>query len=292
MSPGLVSRQPHIRERFWAETRPPAEPSPCRDIHNLGTDRGYHFIEMETSPGASSEGVDRPGRGVRGGPRVQAGPSSCAGPRGGAREGADPPRRQAGERSPDGRGRCQTRRLWARSSLERAGGGRRAHRRNTHLHGARALRGHSGRPELRPLCGRGHVLLPPLSAASIRFGPDPNLVRLHREEPLPDIRKLAPDASTALSRSSNVASPSNLRRYQSAEELAEDLQSAVYHLRDTESPFGKIDGLLLCAGGGTYRILFQLPGDRLQEVYLELTQGKHEERFFGFLGLRTRGVPP
>lgn len=56
MDPLLVSRQPTVREQFWAEARAAANIKHPHvvAIYNLGVDRGYHFIEMEYVPGAVS----------------------------------------------------------------------------------------------------------------------------------------------------------------------------------------------------------------------------------------------
>lgn len=56
MNPGLVAKQPQIRERFWAEARAVANllHPHVVTIHNLGSDRGYHFIEMEYVAGGLS----------------------------------------------------------------------------------------------------------------------------------------------------------------------------------------------------------------------------------------------
>ncbi|MBI1831271.1 MAG: protein kinase, partial [Planctomycetes bacterium] len=53
LSPGLVARQPRNVERFWAEARAVAgliHPNVVT-VHNLGSARGYHYIEMEYVPG-------------------------------------------------------------------------------------------------------------------------------------------------------------------------------------------------------------------------------------------------
>ena len=49
MDPGLVARQPGIREQFWAEARAAANllHPHVVTIHNLGSVQGIHFIEME-----------------------------------------------------------------------------------------------------------------------------------------------------------------------------------------------------------------------------------------------------
>src|SRR3982750_3181828 len=56
MNPGLVTRQPQIVERFRAEARAVAglvHPHVVT-VHNLGSDRGYHYLEMEYVPGGVS----------------------------------------------------------------------------------------------------------------------------------------------------------------------------------------------------------------------------------------------
>src|SRR4051812_44579924 len=49
MNPGLVAKHPQIRERFWDEARAVANllHPHVVTIHNLGSARGYHYIEME-----------------------------------------------------------------------------------------------------------------------------------------------------------------------------------------------------------------------------------------------------
>ena len=56
LNPGLVARQPQVREQFWAEARVVANlvHPHVVTVHNLGTDRDYHFIEMEYVPGGIS----------------------------------------------------------------------------------------------------------------------------------------------------------------------------------------------------------------------------------------------
>ena len=56
MNPSLVTRHPQIIDRFWAEARALAglvHPHVVT-VHNLGSDRGYHYIEMEYVPGGVS----------------------------------------------------------------------------------------------------------------------------------------------------------------------------------------------------------------------------------------------
>ena len=56
LNPGLLARQPQVREQFWAEARVVANlvHPHVVTVHNLGSDRDYHFIEMEYVPGGIS----------------------------------------------------------------------------------------------------------------------------------------------------------------------------------------------------------------------------------------------
>ena len=114
MNPGLVARKPKIRERFWAEARAVANlvHPHVVTVHNLGNDRGYHYIEMEYVPGGVSlkEALD-PRGGVRAGPGLDAGPAGRPGARGRARLGAGPPRCEALQRPAHRGGAGQARRL-------------------------------------------------------------------------------------------------------------------------------------------------------------------------------------
>jgi serine/threonine protein kinase len=109
------------------------------------------------------------------------------------------------------------------------------------------------------------------------------LIRLHRDTPIPDLRATVqevPDAVTAIIARCLAKRPD--QRYATAEELAEDLETAITSLRDTESLVREsVEGLACFVQGGRdqFRVLFPLPNDRLQEVYLEVTQGRHGERF-------------
>lgn len=53
MNPALVAKKPQVVDHFWAEARAVAHlvHPHVVTVHNLGSDRGYHFIEMEHVPG-------------------------------------------------------------------------------------------------------------------------------------------------------------------------------------------------------------------------------------------------
>ena len=65
-------------------------------------------------------------------------------------------------------------------------------------------------------------------------------------------------------------------------ELADALQIAIHRLRDTESLVRESTKGLDCFIQGacdTFRVILPLPGDRLQEVVIEATEGKNNERY-------------
>ena len=78
-----------------------------------------------------------------------------------------------------------------------------------------------------------YLLSERLPFASDQLG---QLIQLHREEPVPDIRRIVPEVpdfvATIIGR---CLAKYPEQRYETADELADDLQSAIYQLRDTES---------------------------------------------------------
>lgn len=285
MNPGLVANQPHIRERFWAEARAVAtlHHPHVVTIHNLGSDRGYHFIEMEYVPGglSLSESLVREGpfESIRASTLVrqvvlalgaahQSGmvhrdvkPSNVLLTAGGDAKLAD---------------FGLVRRI---SELERAG---------VPVAGTPTFMA----PELFAGIPASHrsdiyavgVMYYYLISARLPFASEHmgELISLHRFGPVPDLRSIVPtvpDHVNAILQRCLAKHPDD--RYQSAEELADDLQVAIYNLRETEVLVREsVEGLHCFIQGGrdTYRILFELPNDRLQEVYLEVTLGDQGQR--------------
>ena len=139
-----------------------------------------------------------------------------------------------------------------------------------------------------------YLLSERLPFASDQLG---QLIQLHREEPVPDIRRIVPEVpdfvATIIGR---CLAKYPEQRYETADELADDLQSAIYQLRDTESLVAEsLEGLggFVQRSRESYRILFPVPGDRLQEVYIEVSQGRTGRTApDGLLGLRTGRARP
>jgi serine/threonine protein kinase len=107
-----------------------------------------------------------------------------------------------------------------------------------------------------------------------------HLIHQHREAAIPDLAATVPEAVHAILARCLAKRPEE--RYASAAELADDLESFVTEVRDTETLLREsVEGLDCFIQGGHdhYRVLFPLPRERLQEVYLEVTHGRNGERF-------------
>jgi serine/threonine-protein kinase len=118
----------------------------------------------------------------------------------------------------------------------------------------------------------------PFSADSIK-----QLIAQHQSGPIPDIREQIEDIPqlvvNVLERTL-AKNPSD--RYASAEELADDLMVAIHRLRDTETLVNEsVKGLDCFVQGARdlFRIIFPLPGDRLQEVLVEGNEGKNQDPY-------------
>jgi serine/threonine-protein kinase len=129
------------------------------------------------------------------------------------------------------------------------------------------------------------VMLFYLLSGRIPFSSDrmAKLIRLHQSAPIPDIRKFVPgihDRLATILERCLAKSPAD--RFASAGELGDELQIVVHHLRDTESLVRQsVEGLDCFVQGGrdTFRIMIPQPGDRLQEVMVEVNEadpGKNE----------------
>jgi eukaryotic-like serine/threonine-protein kinase len=285
MNPGLVRRYPQVVERFWAEARAVAglvHPH-IVTVHNLGTDRGYHYIEMEYVPG----GVSLRETLIRQGPlepiratnlvRQVALALGAAHQAGLVHRDIKPANVLL---TADGRAKLADFGLVRRLDDGGAAGA---------LAGTPTFMA----PELFAGAAAGPrsdlyavgVMYFYLLSARLPFASDRlnELIRLHRRQPAPDIRLWAPavpaEAAAILAR---LLAKKPEDRYDSAEELAEDLRRVVGHLRGTEELVREalegINGFVQHGAPELFRVVLPVPGDRLQEVYVEVVQGRNAER--------------
>ncbi len=125
-----------------------------------------------------------------------------------------------------------------------------------------------------------HTLSGRLPYAADKIG---KLIQLHRHQPIPEIREIVaavPDSLAVIVEKCLAKSPEN--RYENAAALGDALQNAIQRNRDTEALVREAAKGLDCfiqGYGDTFRVILTLPGDRLQEVVIEVTEGKHQERF-------------
>ncbi len=83
-------------------------------------------------------------------------------------------------------------------------------------------------------------------------------------------------------------------RYESAEQLSNDLLIAIHRLRDTETLVNEsVKGLDCFVQGARdhFRILFPLPGDRLQEVLVEVNEGKNHDPYLSVFSVCAPAEP-
>lgn len=285
LHPGLVVREPQVRERFWAEARAVANllHPHVVTIHNVGCERGYHFIEMEYV----RSGVSLRELVVRQGPLEAVRAAELV--------------RQVVE------------------ALQAAHAAGLVHR---DVKPANVLLDHLGTAKLAdfglvrrvseltetgvPVAGTPTFMAPELFegvpaspqsdlyavgvtlyyllSARLPYTSDQigRLVLRHRNDPVPQIRSIAPtvpDAIQPILDRCLAKRPDD--RYDSAAELADDLGLLITRIRDTEGLVRESVAGLDCFVHGahdTFRIVFRLASGRLQEVYLEVTENSRGER--------------
>lgn len=298
MDPALVARQPLIRERFWAEARAVANllHPHVVTIHNLGSDKGFHFIEMEYVPGGVSlrESIIRDGAldPVRASTLVRQVVLALQ-----AAHGSGLVHRDVKPANVllNTRGEAKladfglVRRV---GELERAG---------VPVAGTPTYMA----PELFEGVPASHrsdfyavgVMYFYLLSARLPFASDQirQLVLKHQRDPIPDVRDHDPTIPVAVSAiilKCLAKRPED--RYDSADELAAQLQTVIYQIRDTDSLIREaLDGIdcFLQGGHDHYRIVFRLPNDRLQEVYVDVSQGASGERLLSVFSVCAPAEP-
>jgi serine/threonine-protein kinase len=285
MDPALVVRQPVSREQFWAEARVAANllHPHIVTIHNLGTAEGYHFIEMEYIPGGTTLRESL----VHQGPldpllasvlvRQVVLALGVAHDAGLVHRDIKPANVLL---TPKGVAKLADFGL-VRSLDELAQGG-------APLAGTPTFMA----PELfqgTPASPRSDfyalgVMLFHMLTGQLPFAADhiSQLIDRHKHQRIPDIRHIAdkvPDVLAKVVERCLAKSPAE--RFESAAELSESLLVASHCLRDTETLVRECAQGLDCfiqGYGDTFRVILPLPGDRLQEVIIEATEGKNRER--------------
>jgi serine/threonine-protein kinase len=286
LDPELVTAQPEIREQFWAEARAAANllHPHVVTIHNLGSVDGFHFIEMEYIPG----GVTLRESLVRQGPlepRLAATLVREVVLALGAAHNAGLVHRDIKPANvlltPDGRAKLAdfglVRRLedLAQGSAPLAG--------TPTFMAPELFRGTPASPQS-DIYALGVLLFHTLSGR-LPFAADniSQLIQVQQTQPVPDVRSFAsgvPDVLVDILERCLAKSPSD--RFTTADELAESFEIAIHRLRDTESLVRESTRGLDCfiqGAGDTFRVILPLAGDRLQEVIIESTEGKNNERY-------------
>ncbi len=286
LEPSLVARQPEIREQFWAEARAAANllHPHVVTIHNLGSVQGFHFIEMEYIPGGQTLRESL----VRKGPLEPVRASTLARQivlaLGAAHEAGLVHRDVKPANvllTPDGRAKLADFGLVRRLD-ELADGGAPLAGTPTFM-APELFRGTPASPRS-DIYALGVLLFHTLSGR-LPFAADSigKLIQLHQREPMPDVREFVPgvpDALVDILEKCLAKSPAD--RFASANELGNALQLAIHRDRDTESLVYEAAKGIDCfiqGYGDTFRVILPLRGDRLQEVVIEATEGKNNERF-------------
>jgi eukaryotic-like serine/threonine-protein kinase len=286
MDPGLVARQPGIREQFWAEARAAANllHPHVVTIHNLGSSHGFHYIEMEYIRGGRTLRESL----VREGPLEPIRASTLARQvvlaLGAAHEAGLVHRDIKPANvllTPDGRAKLADFGLVRRLD-EPADGGAPLAGTPTFM-APELFRGTPASPRS-DIYALGVLLFHALSGR-LPFTADNigQLIRLHQDQPVPDVRQFAttvPDALVEIVEKCLAKSPDN--RFKSAKELADALMSIIHRQTDLESVVRDAAKGLDCfiqGYGDTFRVILPLRGDRLQEVVIEATEEKSNERY-------------
>jgi serine/threonine-protein kinase len=282
----LVSQQPGLRKQFWAEARAAANliHPHVVTIHNLGSAQGFHFIEMEYVPGGQTlrEAL------VRQGPLDPARAAHLARQivlALGAAHDSGLVHRDIKPANvlltPEGKAKLADFGLVRRVEDLALG--------CAPLAGTPSFMA----PELfqgTPASPRSDiyalgVLLYYTLSGRLPFAADTvgELVQLHRAQPVPDIRQVVPSVPDALfDVLERCLAKLPEDRFECAGGMAAALERSIHRQRDTESLVRESTNGVDCFIQGcrdTFRVIMPLPGDRLQEVVIEVTEEDDHERY-------------
>jgi serine/threonine-protein kinase len=297
MNPGCDIEEPAIRRQFWAEARAVANllHPHVVTIHNLGKIEGFHFIEMEYIPGGQTlreslihNGPFEPERAAKLVRQVVL--ALGAAHEAGLVHGDVKPANVL--LTPDGKAKLAdfglVRRLddLAEGSAPVAG---------TPTFMAPELFQGTPASAQSDIYALGVLLFHTLSGR-LPFVADTvgELIHLHQNHVLPDIRDLAPVPNVLVEILNRCLARLPADRFATASELALAFQLAVHRLRDTESLVRESTHGLDCFIQGardTFRVIVRLPGDRLQEVVIEATDGKNNERYLSVFSVCGPAAP-
>lgn len=299
LNPGLVAREPQTLDLFWAEARAIAgliHPHVVT-VHNLGTERGYHYIEMEFVPG----GVSLAEQVVRHGPmpaeqattlvRQVALALEAAHAQGLVHRDVKPANVLL---APDGCAKLADFGLARRLADGELKYGRVA---GTPTFMAPELFAGEPASPATDLYAVGvtyyYLLTARLPYTADRLG---RLVGMHRHAPIPDPRRLArdvPDEAAALIRRLLAKDPRE--RPRDAGAAADEFREFLSTLRATEGLIQEaiqgLGGLVQQGGRDQFRINFPVPGDRVQEVFAEIVPGARNERLLTIFSVCGNATP-
>ncbi|WP_165245932.1 serine/threonine-protein kinase [Paludisphaera soli] len=281
IDPELVTRRPMLRDQFWAEARAAANlvHPQVVTIHNLGSDAGFHFIEMEFVPGSVSlrdslvkDGPFEPQRAARLVRQVllALGAAHHAGIIHRDVKPANVLMTAEGNAKLADFGLAQTRAKLTGANQPLAG--------TPTFMAPELFNGTPASPQS-DIYAVGvmfyYLLTGRLPFTADRIGA---LINLHQSEAAPDLRDLIPGLHPRLAELiGRCLAKSPAERFASAEEMVEQLDLLIHQLRDTESIVREsLQGVVSFIQGSrdTFRVIMPQPGDRLQEVMIEVNDGE------------------
>jgi serine/threonine-protein kinase len=286
MDSDLLKRQPEIRKQFWAEASVAANlvHPHVVTIHNLGSAQGFHFIEMEFVPGGETLRDVLVRQGPLGAHRAAELTRQVVLALGAAHDSGLVHRDIKPANvllTPQGNAKLADFGLVRRVEDLAAGCAPVA---GTPSYMAPELFQGTPASPSSDIYALGVLLFYVLSGR-LPFAAETvgDLVRLHQTQPVPNIRQIAPSVPERLFdvvERCLAKSPGD--RFESARSLSAALEQSIHSHRDTESLVRESVKGLDCFIQGcrdTFRIVMPQPGDRLQEVVIEVTEEDNKDRY-------------